>query len=238
MLPRIKIDYANGALGLVEPSPDGLLGIITAGIPISGSFELHKPYILNGFATLKTLGITEANNPGIVKMVREFYAEAGEGVRVYLYATSQGTSMTDMLDYTRTNGARKLIEAVNGTIRGIAVSLSPPGGYIPTVTDGMNADVWTAIAKAQELGEWAASVKFAPVFVVIEGRDYIGDATALRDLTQQADNRVGVLIGDTGAGTSGAAIGLLAGRIAKLPVQRNIGRVADGAVNSLTVFVN
>jgi hypothetical protein len=182
------------------------------------------------------MGINSSNNPAIEKLLREFYAEAGAGVQVWLMGTSQSQSMANMLDITVENSARKLVETSGGAIRGIIVSHNPANGYSPTITDGINADVWAAIAKGQELGEWSADTKFAPLFVIVDGRNYQGNAALLRDLTQQSDNRVGVLIGDT-TSSAGSALGLLAGRIAKIPVQRNIGRVADGAVNSLTMYI-
>ena len=237
-LPRVKIFFETGALGLTSPSPDGLLGLITNGNSVTGTFELNKPYMLNSFDALAALGIAESNNPAIHKLVREFYAEAGDGTQVYLMGVGGASNMTDMLDYTNVNAARKLVEVSNGAIRGIVVSHAPNSGYVPTIEAGLDADVYTAIAKAQELGNWATESKYAPIFVMVEGRNYQGDATLLRDLTQQSDNRVGVLIGDTLTNTNGAAMGLLAGRIAKSAVQRNIGRVADGAVNSLTAFID
>lgn len=50
-------------------------------------------------------------------------------------------------------------------------------------------------------------------------------------------NRVGIFIGDTLAKSPGTAIGLLAGRIASIPVQRNIGRVKDGALSPLVFYI-
>ena len=44
--------------------------------------------------------------------------------------------------------------------------------------------------------------------------------------------RVGVLIGDTISQSKGAAIGILAGKLASIPVQRHIGRVKDGALSA------
>ena len=237
-IPYVKIHYENGALGLTAPSPDGLLAFIANGVAVSTSFELNKPYLLSSFDDLITLGINESNNPAIVKLIRDFYAEAGSGTNIYLMAVSTTETQASMLDYTNVNGARKLMEVSNGTIRGIITSHNPETGYTPVIEGGINADVYAAIAKGQELGDWAAETMFAPIFIMIEGRDYQGDITELRDLTQQSDNRVGVLIGDTVTESNKAAMGLLAGRIAKIPVQRNIGRVADGALNTLTAYID
>lgn len=238
MLPRVKIYIENGALGAVAPSPDGLLGIVVSATDVPGKFELNKPYIISSYDDLATLGLDYSNNPGIMTLIREFYAEAGSGTRVYIMGVAQTVSMADMLDYTNANNARRIIEVSKGAVRGIVVKHIPAFGYVPTIEDGINVDVYNAITKGQELGDWAANEKYAPVFVIVEGRDYEGDPTLLRDLTTQTDNRVGVLIGDTEMNTNGAAMGIIAGRIAAIPVQRNIGRVSDGAVSPLTIYVD
>ena len=46
-----------------------------------------------------------------------------------------------------------------------------------------------------------------------------------------------VVIGDTKTGSTGAAVGLLAGRIARIPVQRSIARVKDGAMVATTMYI-
>jgi hypothetical protein len=236
-LPRVKIIIGNGALGAVSASPDGLLGIISSASAVADKFDLNKPFLVGSYDDLNTLGITAENNPALEKIVREFYDEAGAGTRVYIMGVVNTVSMTDMLDVNNSNNARKLIEVSQGAVRGIVVSHTPPAGYVPVITDGINEDVYTAIAKGQQLGEWAAEQKFAPLFVIVEGRNFTGDGTPLADLTQRTDNRVGVLIGDTASGTNGAAVGLIAGRIAKSPVQRNVGRVKDGAVKAQAIYI-
>jgi hypothetical protein len=86
------------------------------------------------------------------------------------------------------------------------------------------------------LGDWSAAVKYAPVFVLLDGLSFDGDPEALVDMTKQAYNRVGVVIGSTEKGSTNQAIGLIAGRIASSPVHRNIGRVQDGALRVLEMY--
>lgn len=236
-LPRIKISYQNGQLGAVAASPDGLLGLIATATAVPDKFSLNQPYILSSYDDLAALGITAENNAGVEKLIRDFYAEAGAGTQVYLMGVADTVSMSDMLDQTEASNARKLVEASGGTIRGIIVKYIPADGYTPTIEDGLDSEVYAAIEKGQELAGWAASSKYAPIFVIVEGCGYSGSPVELKDLAQQTDNRVGVLIGDTEADTSGAAMGLIAGRIATIPVHRNIGRVKDGAVSSLAIFI-
>ena len=74
------------------------------------------------------------------------------------------------------------------------------------------------------------------MFFAIEGRAYDA-AKELKDLSSEAYNRCLVAIGDTASGGTGASIGTLLGRIASIPVQRNIGRVKDGALFPLEMYV-
>ena len=99
----------------------------------------------------------------------------------------------------------------------------------------MDNDLFTALPKAQQLAEWATTTLYAPLFVILEGRGYKGGA--VKDLSKETYNRVGVLIGDTVKASEGAAVGVMAGRLAMLPVQRNLARVKNGALKPLEMFL-
>jgi hypothetical protein len=234
-IPKVTIRFQNGLLGNVSQSADGLLGIVINGTP-EGDFALGETYSFRTMADVTAAGITEGNNPTIVKALGEFFAEAGEGMRIYLIAAPDATTMTTMLSTTQAY-ARKLIEDTNGEVKGLIVMRQPAPGYTPTIQAGLDSDVHAAITAAQTLGEWATTQKYAPVFVLIEGRSFAGNASALTDLTTMTKNRVGVVIGDTDADGAGAAMGLIAGRIAKIPVSRNIGRVKDGALAAEPLYI-
>lgn len=129
---------------------------------------------------------------------------------------------------------RNVIELTKGEIRGFAVTQKVKAN--PTLKNGLDSDVEVAMLNAQALGEWARDVKNAPLFSIIDGLSYSGDPEALVDLKTFAYNRVGVVIGDTSANSKNQGVGLIAGRIASSPVQRNIARVKDGALNVLTMY--
>jgi Protein of unknown function (DUF2586) len=236
MLPRVKIFFENGNLGQNDPSPDGYLGILFSGAAAASGFVLGTPYIITSLAQLATMGITSANNASLMKLFTDFYAEAEDGTPVMLQAHPDTVTMAQLADVNELHG-KSIIEAANGKLRGLIITRQPGSGYSPTITNGLDADVTAAITKAQALAEWATLAKFAPIFVAIPGMYYSGDPVALADLKNGSNNRVCILIGDTSINTNGACIGLLAGRIASIPVQRNIGRIKDGAVQSTTVFI-
>ena len=237
MLPRVKIVFTNGALGLVTTSADGVLGVLCTGVVVAGKFALGIAYIIKAFEDLETnLGITVANNPAIVKFFSDFYAMAPTGTEVWLMAFADTVTLTNMVDKDTTNG-KNLLLAANGRLRGLIVVRTPATGYTPTVTAGLDGDVATAVVKAQALAQYSADTLMAPIFIMIEGRSYSGVPTALTDMTLSSYDRVGIFIGDTVASSDDACMGLLAGRIAGIPVQRNIGRVKDGPISSLTAYL-
>lgn len=237
MLPRIKIFFENGNLNAVVPSPDGVLGIVCTGAPVASTFALSTAYVLRSFAMLLALGVTEINNPSLYKIVKEFYDEAGDGTEVWIMCFPDTVLMSDLVDKDQLY-ASKLINAAAGRLRGIIVSRKPGVGYTPTITNGMDADVTLSKTNAQALAVNTASVKFAPIFVVLEGYAFSGVSADLTDLNSEDNNMVSVFIGSTIGSTTTQDIGTLAGRIAKSPVQRNVARVRDGALAPIRCFIN
>lgn len=233
MLPRVKINYLNGLIGAAPENQDGLLGLVVLGATaVSTTFVLGTPYRLVRPEDLTALGITATNNARIVELVKQFYAEAEEGTPVYLIGF-EATSMTSVLDVD--NGPMKgVLQALRGALRGLIVASASTATV--TVEDGLDPDVLTAMPKAQALADWAADNIYAPIFVILEGRHFTSAADA-PDLTALTYNRVGVFIGDTVKSSINACVGTLAGRIAAIPVQRNIGRVASGALAPVEMFI-
>lgn len=238
MLPRVKIFFENGNLGLVTPSPDGLLGILCTGATVAETFALATPYQLFKFSDLTTLGITQANNPTIYKLIQEFYAEAGDGTEVWLMGFADTVKLSDMVDITNVNTGKKLVDYCNGKLRGLVISRTPDVSYTPTITNGLDADVALARTNAQAFATSYTDNQFAPLFVLIEGYAYNGTPGDLTDLTATTGtNRVSIMIGDTVASSPKAAMGVLAGRLAASPVQRNVARVKDGPLAPDSTFI-
>lgn len=233
-LPRVRIQFLNGALGQVEASEDGVVGVLTTGVAVSTTFLLLTSYKLTKFDDLTTLGITQANNPGIWKLMTELYNQNPNGAEVWLKAFADTVTLTNMATRTYTSGVQELLQTANGRIRTLIIHRTPNVGYTPTITAGLDSEVITAIAAAQITAAWATDTLKAPIFVAIAGIYYSGVDSALTAINIGTNNRVCVMVGDTVSG-NGCAIGLLAGKLAAVPVQRNIGRVKDGAVLGVTL---
>lgn len=249
MLPGIEIKYQNGALGQVVPLPDGCFGLVTLADEVGSTFEHEKAYVVKNMQDVAALGIIDdVDNHRLHKFLEEFYEEGGSGQELWIMAfakedNSTPVKMSDL--FTKVNGkapVEKLLDAANGKLRGLFALMNPASSYTPVVTNGIDADIVLAKSKAQTLLDDYTSTKYAPAFCIFEGYAFDGDHTALADLTEDSDNRVGILIGDSESRTGdtlsqGAALGVLAGRLAKNPVQRNIGRVIDGPVKPLQMYI-
>ena len=240
MLPRVKINFANGALGSVVPSPDCVAGLIATAETVADTFVLGNAYMLHKTDDLASLGITASNNACLYKHVQEFYDEAGDGAELWIMGVPNTIKPSEIAD--KDNAlvpyAKNLIQIANGRLRFLGIAYEPASGYEATIEEGLDSDVWAAALKAQALAEWATTQLFAPLFVILAGRGFNNtNITALKDLTTLNYNRVGILIGDTKSESEGAAVGLLMGRIAQSPVQRHIGRVRDGALKVLKAYI-
>ena len=249
MLPYVKIDFANGAIGASEPMDDGVTGLICTAVAVTQTvdggtdnvFALNTPYLITKLDDLVKKGVTSESsdvNATLYKAVKEFYDEAPEGSKLWIMGVADTVTIADIVDKTKDN-AKRLLVAANGTIRILAVKVKDKSGYTPTVTTGIDGAVRTAIVNAQGLAEWATETLFAPVMVLLEGRHYTGNAETLvsNPINNGDNNRVAVLIGDTVADSKGAAVGLLAGRIASIPVQRSVARVRTGSIVATTMYI-
>lgn len=238
-LPYVRINFANGAIGGSAAMDDGCTGLICTAVAVSGKFALGTDYLITSLKELEALGINSAStgaNATVYKCVKEFYEEAPKGTKLYIRGAASSVTVDQLVDKTMAH-AQSLLEYAAGDIRTLMVKVTDANGYTPTVTHAIDAKVETAITKAQALAEGAAEDLKAPILVLLEGRHYSGVPSNLPDLTQLTDNRVAVVIGDTVTGSKGAAVGLLAGRIARIPVQRSIARVKDGAMKSTEMFI-
>lgn len=234
MLPRVQIKYLNGQLGTVAESDDGLLLLVMIGATaVAQSFELGKAYRIQRPEGLETLGVTDENNPRLTGQVRLFYNEAPEGTPLYVAGFAASETMTTLCDKD-TGKLKGLLLGLGGNIRGVVLA-SASDAEVET-TEGLDPDVFTALPKAQALGEALAESYYMPLFIALEGRSYSG-AADLKDLSKQKYNRCCVVIGDTVASGKGAAMGTFAGAVASSTVQRNIGRVADGPLYPETMYL-
>jgi len=231
-LPNVNITIANGQLGRVAATDDGVAGLLLSGTA-TVDLALSAPVQLFSFKQLTDLGVTLVNNPLAYKDAKAFYDQAGEGAELWLMLVSDAVLFADICDETEAY-AKKLLDAASGRIRILGINRIPVGGYTPDDTECVDADVFDGMANLETMaGHYGEAYK--PFRALLPGLAFtIGKISVLRDLKGGNDNHVAIVLGsDT---EDSVAIGLTLGRLAANPVQRNIARVKDGDVGLTAAY--
>lgn len=224
-------------MGGVAPSEDGVCGLVAYATAVSTTFALNTPYLITKLDGLVALGITsEATgvNAALYKTVKEFYREAPEGTKLWVMGVAASTSIANLTDKAN-NIISPLLMAARGSIN--ILMLKVASAAEPTMSGSIDGAVLTAVTNLQALAEDWTENKYAPFMCLVEALSYNGVAASLPDLTARSDNRVGVVLGDSVTGSAGAAVGLVAGRLAAEPVQRSLARVRSGAIKAETMYI-
>ncbi|MBA3828688.1 MAG: hypothetical protein H0X33_07110 [Taibaiella sp.] len=235
-LPNVNITLANGTLGQTLQTADGVAGIVLTGAT-EGTVTAGTPFTIQSLANAQALGLTQTNNAYALKHIQEYFNEAGNGATLYVLIVPNTLKVTNVCDQTNVNGAVKLLNYAGGVIRLLGIAIDDTQVGTITVTNGLNADVYTALASMQAM----ATTYFGqqtPFRAVIGGTSFSGTATALTNQTTNASNRVSIVIGDTISTGPNAAVGLLLGRLSAIPVQRKVSRVKTGQLTTLAAYIN
>ena len=228
----ISIEIQNGALGQLAPSEDGLFGLILQSDVAPTGLALLTPTEISSLQAAEDLGIgaafDTANSVKCHKVLKNFFSEAVSGTKLWIMFTAQTVVLADIFDKANTY-ASTLVGASNGNIRLLSAVRSFAAGYSEdTTANEVDLDVVTAMTNAQALVEEFRS-KHMPFACIIPGHHYTDDESGLVDLSQRTDKWVSGLIGDTESG-KGCAVGLLLGRLSQIGVDKEAGRVKDGAL--------
>jgi Protein of unknown function (DUF2586) len=241
-LPDVKIKLSNGNLGRVAPSEDGTSGLIVSGVPVSGKFALGE--VLGPFVSeldAKAKGIDEdydiANDLLAYKHILDFYEEAGRGTKLYVMVVAASIPMTDLVADTE-NYATKMLLQAGGDIKLLGVTRVGMSDFGTSFVD----EQIQAINIARVLVN-TENTYHRPLRVLIEGANWQGDDTTTIDLRALPNNcnTVQLVVGNDYSyaqsrtiANNYAALGMVLGRAARIPVQRNQGRIKDGSMKILT----
>jgi len=228
-LPDVRIILGNGNLGRVQLTDDGVAGLLLTGSAVADKLVLNKHYKLGAVRDLTGLGITKENNPHAYKDIVAFYTAAGDGAELHLVVTESAKSLAEMCAVTDGSPLRKLIDGGAGRIR--LVGVNHPGETNAEVTEGISNVAIAAVAAVQSIAETYAS-QVRPIRVLIPAMNWNGSTENLFKPRGASSNRVAMVMAadELIGGKASAAIGQALGRAASIPVHRNIGRVADGAI--------
>ena len=224
-LPYVKIKFANGAIGGLEPMDDGVCALLMEGLTAvtdantnEVKFAIGTAYRLTKLADIDALGVTGGNsdpNKALYEAVRDFYREAAAGSKLWIMG----------LDTTGPNTIASNLEAMQQAARGeIRIAVCRVREQAAAEDDNEAIGITGLAAALQKAAEDITEGQKAPLMVIVPGDPDDDD-----DLSTGSWNRVCVVMGD------GNMDCYLAGRLASIPVQRSAGRVRDGAIYPTTI---
>lgn len=234
--PKLIVKKLNGGLGRRNPSADMVTGSVMNAVA-TDSMVLGEIYALKSPDDIEALGVNKEydteNKVLVYERLRRFFIH-NPSITVYFMPVAQGVTLTQMAD-KESNYLAKLLREKAGEIVQACISLNPDDEYVPVIETGLDKDVISAVAKAQELSdnEWNKD-RYCEIFV--EGRSFSGTATAaieLRKLTVDCPD-VSVVIGadynvsnrdDIFKGY--AAVEDFAAMISKADVSQNAGEIIE-----------
>lgn len=230
-LSDLKIIKGNGGLGRRSPSKDGVIGLLTTGVAVSGKLALGTVYKLQQIEDLIALGVDAdydtTNLTLIYYQVSEIF-RVNPDATVWLLVATIGTAMADLADPTKSYGP-KIIQNSEYSLVQLGICLNTGVGYAETLTDGLDAQVFLTVAQAQLLADYADSMHAPLSAIVVEGLHFNGTATLAKDLRTLGANKVSVVIAQDKSSAAAtakpnhAAVGTVLGCISLAKVNENIG---------------
>ena len=242
-LTGVQLTRAEGLLNLQEPIETGPSGLVTTGpAPAQGTGALDTSYRLLSLQQLEALGFDEdydtTNNVLVWHQVQRYFNLTSSPL--WLRVAAQSVTLTDLLTPANTHAAT-LLEDADGEIRQLAATRNPDDTYTPTVTNGIDEDVVSAITQAIALRDQVIQ-SFRPSVFWIEGRAFDGAAASVVDLRATGANEIdgdfiSVALNTDPAWWSkfsqnsnildAADVGTALGRESAAPISEHIGRVSD-----------
>ncbi|HMI04280.1 MAG TPA: DUF2586 family protein [Pedobacter sp.] len=222
--------------------------IIANGVAVVDKLVLGQPYAIYSPDDARELGIDAAydaaNSVVLSHQIDEFYRGCSIGTKLYLMVVAKAITPTQIFTDGGLLYARKLVAFAQGEITQLAIAYT--GDWTEqapeTTTDGLSSEIRACFASAQEFALWAFETE-RPLHILLEGRNYGGNAGAavdLKDLVTGADipleaDKLSVIIAQDydyaeglafASGKKYASVGLALGILAGINVNQNIGEVA------------
>lgn len=233
MLPGIDIQFQNGNLQLVEPSADGVFGVVASGVSTL-DIGYNDPVSVRSMQDVSNLGIVDdVDNHHLFKFLVDFYKNAPSGSKIWIFLIKRGELMSDQFTYNPSyegTPVKTLLDAANGEISGLFTVWTPDNTVDLSNVNGFDNDVWNTRNEAQDFVHDYLAEKKVPVWVVIEGYNLTKPASDLPDLNEGATNSIQIFVGANEEDIMNCSLGAYAGRLAVSKVSQNPGRKKAGPV--------
>ncbi|WP_443937092.1 DUF2586 family protein [Pedobacter sp. MW01-1-1] len=231
--PNVTITKRNGALGRRNATTDGVCALVTTGVAVAGSgnLSLNTTYALKSQRDANRIGLNvnyDATNKVLVyHHIDRFFKRSPNGT-LYLMVAAQTETLSDLVDVAQ-NYAKALLREQKGLVKAVGITINPDEQYEATLANGLDGDVFNAVANAQALYNSEFEL-FRYASFLIEGRSFNGTAAAAKDLRTLNAPNVSVTIAADPA-ISGidplyngyAAVGDVLGLISSAAVSQNVG---------------
>lgn len=194
----VKFIKVGGGLGRRNPSLDKEFALVMGGVTTDQYQELGTIVQLIEPAGADELGFTagyDSTNKVLVNYnITEHFRDNPDST-LYVMIVPQGTSQTQMWDKENDYVHAMLMhEKTRGKVRVVGTVLNPAAEYDPNTTGGIDADVLTAIPKAQELIDELSSQNIYVDAAIIEGRNLVSDLTEMPDFRALTARNASVVV--------------------------------------------
>ncbi len=201
-LPEVDIQLGKGQLGAVSDLGGGKGALLVLADGVSG----HAAGDVKNYGSYDEL----PEQLQVLDAMKRYF-DLANGIHVAVMVVPGNTAIKDAVSATSSTPYLKQLAELDTDVR-----------FVGVIGELSATDMQAACTAAQSLAEQRAGA-YAPIIVVLP---YAYDtADTVVDLAAASHNRVAVCVSQTGE-----EVGLLIGRLASTPVQRNIGRVKDGAM--------
>ena len=230
-LPQINIHINKDGLGRVPSLSDGVIALLITGTKTkaqSANNSLYTtPQLITAVSQLEALLITSNTEAAAYTQIVDFYNTAGNGAQLWVQLIAKDQTFTKLLE---TSGkADNLVNTTQGKINVLGISHGELSGTaLKTAVGGIKGGVQAAVPLAQAFAI-RQQANSQPLQVIIAGNE-VSALGELTDYAEESNNYVSLLISGNKAGSKVAALGVTLGTLARLPVQRSLARVKNGAL--------
>jgi hypothetical protein len=222
-------------------SDNGVSALVCKAVTISTTFVCDTWYLLTKADDLATLGVTAATDlaghVNVYKQVTDFYAQAGDGAKLWLCGMSLATAFKDYVAGTTfKNGIRgtSLADPLN-RVKMVGLCFDTPLiGQLSVDFPAVVTDILTPL-KATQASLFAEGF---PVTFIVDGYNMSSAVTPTTIGTVATRSCPSISLCITGNTDNGvSAVGLALGRLARISIGHGFGAVEDGPVYTDTAYL-
>lgn len=220
MLPGVRILLDDTTITIPSQIDDGVVGVICW--ETAPGWANHTHVLIRRPSDLFHVVSNE-----LLDFIRAFYSEAPDGTRLYLYKVPQTMPLEEAFDISNPDcAARRLMELSKGEISILTVSYRYPPAHTYQILNGVCEQIQATLNKLNDLNDFLNNRLKAPVVTILPALRLDPEVYHMHHSVEFA----GLASVETHSLSRYVNLGYLAGRLARIPVQRSIMRVKDGPI--------